>query len=131
MNSEMKEPSNRSWSFLYSLTSLRQQWIRNAGIVFFLALNVALPTTVFAWSSTSTYLVVDDHFSSYSYQLMASTQSDINQLMELSANAEDFDFIEAIDFYPTTAGILSNATLPTWVWYSTGTPLPIHRLVDF
>ncbi|MHA1908223.1 MAG: hypothetical protein ACW98Y_13070, partial [Candidatus Thorarchaeota archaeon] len=131
MSDETKQPKNRSWSFLYSLTSLRQQWIRNVGIVFFLALNVALPTTVFAWSSTSTYLVIEDHFDSYSYQLMASTMSDYDELGELASKAGDFDYIEAIDFYPTTAGLLTNATLPSWIWYTTTTPMPSHRFIDF
>ncbi len=131
MGIEMKQPSNRSWSFLYSITSLRQQWIRNVGIVFFLALNVALPTTVFAWSNTSAYLVIEDHFNRNSYQLLASTQSDVDQLIDVSTRADEFNFIEEIDFYQTTAGILTNATLPTWLWYSPSTPMPAYRYNDF
>ncbi|MCK5150638.1 MAG: ABC transporter permease, partial [Candidatus Thorarchaeota archaeon] len=131
MSEEMKQSSNRTWSFMYSLTSMRRQWIRNLGIVFFLALNVALPTTVFAWSSTSTYIVIEDHFTANSYQLMASTQSDVNTLQNLETEADVYDFIEAIDYYPTTVGILTNSNLPVWDWYSRFSPMPSYGYNDF
>ncbi|MHA1936193.1 MAG: hypothetical protein ACW97A_13025 [Candidatus Thorarchaeota archaeon] len=55
-----------SWSLVYALSSLKNYPLRNAGIAIILAIGIALPTTVFAWTETGTTLVIDDFFSGVS-----------------------------------------------------------------
>ena len=57
-NSTRKD--NRIWSILYAFTSLKQQPVRNTGIALLLAIGIALPTMVIAWSQTSIYVHLDE-----------------------------------------------------------------------
>lgn len=47
--------------------------MKNLGIMMFLIFTIAIPTTVFAWTDTSIYLAVEDHFSENAYQMLART----------------------------------------------------------
>ena len=44
----------------HALSSLRIHKTRNIGIALILAITVAIPTTVFAWTNTGTRLAVED-----------------------------------------------------------------------
>ena len=59
---------NRLWAIGYALTSLKTFKVRNMGIALILAISVAIPTTVFAWTDTGTRLAVEDYFDNNAYQ---------------------------------------------------------------
>ena len=59
---------NKVWALSYALTSLRTYKVRNVGIALILAISVAIPTTVFAWTDTGTRLAVEDYFDNTAYQ---------------------------------------------------------------
>jgi len=131
MSKESEE--NRLWSLRYSFSSLRRQPLKNLGIVVFLAFNIAIPTTVFSWTDTSIYLTIEDHFSDNAYQLLATTslQSDFSILESLEERGHLYETIEAIDFFPSTVGILTNSNLPLWSTYFPQTPMPVYGINDF
>ncbi|MFW9910234.1 MAG: hypothetical protein ACFFEF_16880, partial [Candidatus Thorarchaeota archaeon] len=124
---------NRLWSVFYALSSLRKNRLRNTGILLFLGLNIALPSTVLTWSATSTFIVLDDHFSDNTYQLKASTplQDDYPILQDLSNQQESYEFVEFIDYFCSSVGILTNSTLPGWTWYNDAVPMPNFNVIDF
>ncbi|MFW9978882.1 MAG: FtsX-like permease family protein [Candidatus Thorarchaeota archaeon] len=125
--------SNRSWSLAYSFSSLRRQPLKNIGIVIFLAFNIAIPTTVFAWTDTSIYLAVEDHFSANAYQMLAKTnlRSDYTILQSLEERSDLYDTIEAIDYFPSTVGILTNSNTLLWSTYFQNSPMPASGINDF
>ncbi|MHA1908618.1 MAG: FtsX-like permease family protein, partial [Candidatus Thorarchaeota archaeon] len=127
------EMNSRSWSLFYSLSSIRRQSLKNAGIVLFLALNIAIPAIVFTWTETSTYMMLDEHLSQNSYQLrvVSSTYNGYPLLEELSVKSDSYDAIEAIDHYPSTVGILANSNIPQWSWYWIEWPMPRFEIIDF
>ena len=59
---------NRMWAVGYALTSLKTYKVRNIGIALILAISVAIPTTVFAWTETGTRMAVEDYFDNNAYQ---------------------------------------------------------------
>ncbi|MCK5389877.1 MAG: hypothetical protein KAJ36_05275, partial [Candidatus Thorarchaeota archaeon] len=59
---------NRLWAIGYALTSLKIYKVRNVGIALILAISIAIPTAVFAWTDTGTRLAVEDYFDNNAYQ---------------------------------------------------------------
>ncbi|MHA1906499.1 MAG: FtsX-like permease family protein [Candidatus Thorarchaeota archaeon] len=119
---------------------MRKNTVMTAGIVVMLAFGVALPSTVFTWSSTGIGLSVRNYFEDNTYQLRIGyafqavpTQNllDIsfmngyreNQLaaMEMAAS---YPFVERTDLVPSTIGLVfdidGTTTVPEdtsyWMW---------------
>jgi ABC-type antimicrobial peptide transport system permease subunit len=112
---------------------MKRQPLRDIGIVFFLALSITLPATIFTWIDTSTYLMLEERFTQNAYQLRVSSQSSdyYASLKDLSQMSSDYEGIKAIDFVPSTVGILLNANLPAWSWYDQDTLMPAYGIIDF
>ena len=123
---------NRLWSLRYALSSMKRQPLRDVGIVLFLALSVTLPATIFTWIDTSTYLMLDERFTQNAYQLRVSAQSSdyYTDLQDLSQMNQDYEGVKAIDFVPSTVGLLLNANLPVWSFYHPDVPMPAYGIVD-
>jgi len=113
---------NAWWAARYALTSLRNYPIRNAGIALVLAIGVALPTTVFVWTSTGTYLVVDDYFATNQYQfsLKPKTGESLSSSYLLGAKqmADASQLTAWSHLVPSTLGILTGDFFPGWSLYS-------------
>ena len=59
---------NPFWSIGYALTSMRTNKARNIGIALILAISVAMPTTIFAWTTTGSRIAVETYFEENAYQ---------------------------------------------------------------
>jgi len=129
-NSARKD--NRIWSILYAFTSLKQQPVRNVGIALLLAIGIALPTIVIAWSQTSIYVHLDEIYDENVYQLQtfSTNRFDKDKLLELQAQADSFEFVESIDYFPSTVGILANPELHNWSFYIDSIPMGQFEVTD-
>jgi len=117
-----KAHGNRWWAMRYALTSLRNYRVRNAGIALVLAIGVALPTTVFVWTSTGTHLVVDDYFAAHAFQMAIVPKSGENlqssSLLGAQSAAQASQFTQFADLVPSSVGILIGDFFPDWTLYS-------------
>jgi ABC-type antimicrobial peptide transport system permease subunit len=111
---------SKLWPLRYAVSSLGNQRTRNAGIALLLAFGVALPTTVFAWTSTAVYLTVDSHFSENVYQIKATVQDPyyLQDLRTIASGADSYDYVERIDYVVSTAGVLRNENSGSWFVFS-------------
>ncbi|RDE12985.1 MAG: hypothetical protein C4K49_09285 [Candidatus Thorarchaeota archaeon] len=113
---------NAWWAARYALTSLRNYPVRNAGIALVLAIGVALPTTVFVWTSTGTYLVVDDYFATNPYQFSLEPKIgesvSSSDLLAARQMADASQLTEWSDLVSSTLGILTGDFFPSWSLYS-------------
>ena len=115
---------NRLWAMNYALSSLRTHKVRNIGIALILAISIAIPTTVFAWTSTGTQLAIHDYFDANAYQFSIQTDpgvQDFSHLFTAQAAALASPFTETADITPTTVGLLRvNGSTPEWEDYYMG-----------
>ena len=113
---------NPWWSLSYALTSLKNYPVRNMGIALVLAIGIALPTTVFVWTTTGTELVVNEYFREESYQMALNprvTESvESSNLLDAQATALGSDFVEYAHLVPSTIGILTGDFFHGWSEYS-------------
>lgn len=116
---------NRLWAINYALSSLRTHKVRNIGIALILAISIAIPTTVFAWTSTGTELAIFDYFDENAYQFSIQNDpgvQDFSHLFAAQAAALESPFTETADITPSTVGILRvDGITPEWEdYYLTG-----------
>ncbi|MFW9849432.1 MAG: FtsX-like permease family protein [Candidatus Thorarchaeota archaeon] len=114
--------------------------VMTLGIIFMLSFGVALPSTVFTWSSTGINITVHDYFEENTYQVRIGyafqavpTQNlgDISYMNGYRANqieamemAASYPFIERTDLVPSTIALLfdidGTVTVPEdtsyWMW---------------
>ncbi len=127
---------NRSWGILYAASSIRNNATRSMGIALLLAIGIALPTTIFSWSATAELIAFNDYFSENTYQVLIQPPTDsvnLDDLHNAIATATADEYVEAVDYYTSTVGIvtrISNETLPTWTFYFEGLPMPASGVQD-
>ena len=93
----------------HALSSLRIHRTRNIGIALILAITVAIPTTVFAWTNTGTRLAVEDYLNNNPYQLSVidpGEDRNYDDLLEIEEWMVSSPFIEYAHVTPSTVGIL-------------------------
>ncbi len=93
----------------HALTSLKTHRVRNIGIALMLAICVAIPTTVFAWTNTGTRLAVEDFIDNNPYQLSVIDLAEDRDFTDLFAVQElltSSPYIEYARLIPSTVGIL-------------------------
>ena len=112
---------NRLWALSYALTSLRTYKVRNVGIALILAISVAIPTTVFAWTDTGTRLAIEDYFDTNAYQFSVQNipgNFDYSHLYDAQELIESSSYVEYAHVAPSTAGILRLDNITTeWEEY--------------
>lgn len=100
---------NSLWPIGNALTSLKTYKIRNLGIALILAISVAIPTTVFAWTDTGTRLAVEDYFDNNAYQFSIQNVPDNLDYSHLYDAQEQLllsPYVEYAHITPSTVGIL-------------------------
>jgi len=100
---------NRLWAIGYALTSLRIHKVRNIGIALILAISIAIPTAVFAWTDTGTRIAVEDYFDNTAYQFSVQNRPDnpnYNHLFDAQEQITSNPFVEYAHIVPSTIGIL-------------------------
>ncbi|MFX1484768.1 MAG: hypothetical protein ACFFCP_16445, partial [Promethearchaeota archaeon] len=100
---------NRLWAMSHAVSSLKTHRVRNIGIALILAICVAIPTTVFAWTNTGTRLAVEDFINNNPYQLSVIDQAedrDFDDLLAIEDWVVDSPYIEYSRVTPSTVGIL-------------------------
>jgi ABC-type antimicrobial peptide transport system permease subunit len=114
---------NRLWPLGYALSSLRSNRTRNIGIALVIAISIALPTTVSAWSDTGMRLAVRDYFNSSVYQFSIqskSTSFSYSNLFKARDLVLTSPFVEYAQITPSTVGILNiSGVTPEWDRYYT------------
>lgn len=112
---------SRLWSLTYALSSIRTHKVRNVGIALILAISIAVPTTVFAWTETGMQLAVREYFNDNAYQFSLSNQQgsfDYASLFEAQEEALASPFTEYAQVTPSTVGILRlDGITPEWEDY--------------
>ncbi|MHA2177220.1 MAG: FtsX-like permease family protein [Candidatus Thorarchaeota archaeon] len=100
---------NRLWALGHAVTSLKNYRVRNIGIALVLAICVAIPTSVFAWTNTGTKLAVEDYFNNNAYQFSVQNDPDNRDFQDLF-DAQELvmasPYIESAHITPSTIGIL-------------------------
>jgi len=100
---------NRLWAIGYALTSLKIYKVRNVGIALILAISIAIPTTIFAWTDTGTRLAVEDYFDNNAYQFSVQNVADnpdYNHLFDAQEQILSNSYVEYAHIVPSTIGIL-------------------------
>ena len=112
---------NRLWPLNYALASLNNSKVRNMGIALILAISVAIPTTVFAWTDTGTQLAVEDYFADNAYQLSVQNvpgNFDYSHLYNAQTLLQNNPYVEYMHITPSTVGILRvDGVTPEWEEY--------------
>ncbi len=112
---------NRLWAIGYALTSLKIHKIRNMGIALILAISIAIPTAVFAWTDTGTRLAVEDYFDNNAYQFSVQNVPDNSEyyhLFDAQEKVATNPFVEYAHIVPSTVGILRlDGITPEWNEY--------------
>ena len=112
---------NRLWPLNYALASLNNSKVRNMGIALILAISVAIPTTVFAWTDTGTRLAVEDYFTDNAYQFSVQNvpdNLDYSHLFEAQTMLSSNPYVEYMHITPSTVGILRvDGVTPEWEAY--------------
>ncbi len=118
----------------YALSSLRNYPLRNMGIALILAIGIALPTTVFIWSSTGTVLVVEDYFQDAPIQLALTPKSGQTLQSSHLPLAQNFvqsnPFVGATFMVSSTVGILVGDGIPDWSSYDMNTQVYAAGIKD-
>ena len=117
---------NPLWSISYALTSLKNYKARNFGIILVLAISVAIPVTVFAWTNTGSRLAVEAFFDDTSYQFRIQNVPG-NFDYSHTIDAQDFvmssPYAEFAHIVASTVGIFRmDGVTPEWDAYGTGWP---------
>jgi ABC-type lipoprotein release transport system permease subunit len=114
---------NRLWAMGHAVTSLKNYRIRNFGIALVLAICVAIPTSVFAWTNTGTRLAVEDYFSNNAYQFSIQNKPynrDYQDLIDVQELVMASPYTESAVITPSTVGILRMDWItPEWESYRT------------
>lgn len=113
---------NPLWPIGYAITSMKTYKIRNIGIALILAISVAIPTTIFAWTNTGSRLAVENYFDDNSYQFSIQTtgHSDYSRLFDAQDLIMGSPFAEYAHITPSTVGIFRmDGVTPEWEAYST------------
>jgi ABC-type lipoprotein release transport system permease subunit len=100
---------SKLWSLTYALSSIRTHKVRNMGIALILAISIAVPTTVFAWTETGMRLAVCDYFADNTYQFSLANEGGSHDYASLFAAQEEVlasPFAEYAQVTPTTVGLL-------------------------
>jgi len=100
---------NRLWAGGYALTSLKTYKVRNVGIALILAISIAIPTTVFAWTETGTRIAVEDYFNNNAYQFSVQNvpgNFDYSHLFNAQVHLQNNPYVEYAHITPSTVGIL-------------------------
>lgn len=100
---------NRLWALGYALTSLKLYKVRNVGIALILAISIAIPTAVFAWTDTGTRMAVEDYFDNNAYQFSVQNvpgNSDYSHLFDAQKQIAASQYVEYAHVVPSTIGIL-------------------------
>lgn len=117
---------NPLWAIGYAITSMKNYKVRNIGIALVLAISVAIPTTIFAWTTTGSRLAVEDYFDQNSYQFSIQNDAgfyDYSHLFEAQDLIMGSPFAEYAHITPSTVGIFRmDGTTPEWEAYYTGVP---------
>ncbi|MHA2081559.1 MAG: FtsX-like permease family protein, partial [Candidatus Thorarchaeota archaeon] len=117
---------NPLWSIGYAITSIKSAKVRNMGIVLILAISVAIPTTIFAWTNTGSRLAVETYFDDNSYQFSvqnAPGETDYSHLFDAQDLVMSSPFAEYAHITPSTVGILRmDGLTPEWDAYDVGWP---------
>ncbi|TFF93455.1 hypothetical protein EU546_06175, partial [Candidatus Thorarchaeota archaeon] len=112
---------SRLWALSYALSSLRTHKVRNIGIALILAISIAVPTTVFAWTETGMQLAVREYFQENTYQFSLSNDPgnfDYTALAAAREEALSSPFTEFAQVTPSTTGILRfEGITPDWEAY--------------
>ncbi len=112
---------NRLWAIGYALTSLKIYKVRNVGIALILAISIAIPTAVFAWTDTGTRLAVEDYFDNNAYQFSVQNVPDNSEyyhLFDAQEKVATNPFVEYAHIVPSTVGILRlDGITPEWNEY--------------
>ncbi len=112
---------SRLWSLTYALSSLRTHKVRNTGIALILAISIAVPTTVFAWTETGMQLAVREYFDDNAYQFSLSNDPgnhDYAALFAAQDQALASPFTEYAQVTPSTVGLLRlDGITPEWEDY--------------
>ncbi|MHA1246782.1 MAG: ABC transporter permease [Candidatus Thorarchaeota archaeon] len=102
---------NPYWAISYALSSLRNYRVRNMGIAIVLAIGIALPTTVFVWSSTGTIMVLDSYFEETPFQMYMTPKATYTYISAHLADATETalsnPYIESTHLVLSTVGILA------------------------
>ena len=103
-------------------------------IALILSIGVALPTTVFVWTTTGTDMVVDEYFDSDPLQMTLTPRTDENAQSPFLLDAEKYvsrnRYIAATYVLPSTIGILVGDFLPTWGYYNIATTNYLFSVKD-
>ena len=114
---------NRLWAIGYALTSLKIYKVRNVGIALILAISIAIPTAVFAWTDTGTRLAVEDYFDGTAYQFSVQNVADnpdYSHLFNAQEQVAASPYVEYAHVVPSTVGILRlNGITSEWNEYRT------------
>lgn len=112
---------SRLWPLSYALSSLRTHKVRNIGIALVLAISIAVPTTVFAWTETGMHLAVHQYFAENTYQFSLSNKPGTFDYSSLASAQEEVlssPFTEYAQVTPSTVGILRiEGVTPEWEDY--------------
>ncbi|TFG34118.1 ABC transporter permease [Candidatus Thorarchaeota archaeon] len=115
---------NRLWPINYALTSLTNYKVRNIGIALILAISVAIPTTVFAWTDTGTRLTIEDYFNDNAYQFSVQNipgNLDYSHLFTAQELLDTHPYVKYMHITPSTVGILRvDGITPEWEAYRIG-----------
>ncbi|MFW9834904.1 MAG: FtsX-like permease family protein [Candidatus Thorarchaeota archaeon] len=116
---------NPLWAIGYAITSMRTNKVRNIGIALILAISIAIPMTIFAWTTTGTRLAVEDYFDQNSYQFSIQNEAGFYDYSHLFAAQElimSSPYAEYAHITPSTVGIFRmDGTTPEWEAYYIGT----------
>ena len=125
---------NPLWSFGYAITSIKTYKVRNMGIALVLAISVALPTAVFAWTNTGSRLAVETYFDENSYQFsiqLAPGERNYSHLNDAQNLALSSPYAEYAHITPSTVGILRmDGITPEWDAYGMGWPNYANGIKD-
>ena len=112
---------NPLWSIGYAITSMKTYKVRNIGIALILAISVAIPTTIFAWTNTGSRLAVETYFDDNSYQFsIQNTEgfSDYSHLFDAQELVMTSPFAEYAHITPSTIGLFRmDGVTPEWDAY--------------
>lgn len=114
---------NPLWSISYALTSMKTYKVRNIGIALILAISVAVPLTIFAWTNTGSRLAVETYFDDNSYQFSIQNDPgvfDYSYLFDAQELVMSSPYAEYAHITPSTIGIFRmDGVTPEWESYYT------------
>jgi ABC-type antimicrobial peptide transport system permease subunit len=117
---------NPLWSIGYALSSMKINKTRNIGIALILAISIAIPTTIFAWTNTGSRIAVETYFDANSYQFSVQNAPGSYNYTHL-LNAQNLilssPYADYAHITPSTVGIFRmDGITPEWEEYYTNVP---------